>query len=446
MKPCASPEWTVKTLGERLVPSPLGLSNEPGDGVPDYVPDGTRVLFDVELAPGETCDPSRAFEKAGPRDLIYFDPPSVHAGVVTAGGLCPGSNNVIRSLVLHLYHRYGVREITGFRYGFAGLDPAANLAPLRLGPNEVEHIHTRGGSVLGTSRGRHDVGEMLDTLAAYGVDCLFTIGGDGTMRAAHALAEGAAARKLKLAVIGVPKTVDNDIAFVDKTFGFETAVEMSRLAIDAANIEATSVRNGVGLVKLMGRNAGFIAAHATLASHDVNVCLVPEVRFSIDGPSGLLAYLERRIATRAHAVVVVAEGCGKLLVERRAEAGKEAPRDASGNLRYASAELDIGVFLKDRITEHFASAGVEVNLKYIDPSYMIRGVPADANDAVFCDELARVASHAAMAGKTDMLVGRWHRKFTHVPLAMALSERRCIDPDRELWLGVTETTGQPRLT
>jgi len=434
----ALPEWNVTSLGERRVMSPLGLSKVAHDEIPDYVPDATRVLHTAELAAGEVPDVSRSFEKAGPREHLFFDPKQTRAAIVTAGGLCPGTNNVIRSLVLHLVHKYGIDSVLGFRYGFAGLDPASKAPPITLSPDDVRNIHARGGTMLGTSRGGHDAGAMVDTLALHRVNCLFTVGGDGTMRAAHDIALEAEKRGMKLAVVGIPKTIDNDISFVDKTFGFETAVAMAKVAIDAAHTEAVSVLNGIGLVKLMGRNAGFIAAHAALASHDVNVCLVPEVHFDIDGPHGLLPFLEQRLKTRGHAVVVVAEGCGVRLANT-------GPRDASGNLRFASADLDIGMHLKNRIDHHFNAAGVPITLKYIDPSYMLRGVPANAMDAVFCDELARYAAHAAMAGKTDVMVGRWHRSFTHVPLPLALSEKKRIDPDKELWLAVTETTGQPRL-
>jgi 6-phosphofructokinase 1 len=302
-------------------------------------------------------------------------------------------------------------------------------------------VHNFGGTMLGTSRGKHAPKVMVDTLQARGIDLLFAIGGDGTMRGAHAIAEEVERRGAKISVVGVPKTIDNDIAFVDKTFGFETAVAMARVAIDAAHTESLSVMNGIGLVKLMGRDAGFIAAHATMASHDVNVCLVPEVPFRLDGPTGLMSHLEQRLAERRHAVIVVAEGCGAQLV---ADAESAAPRDASGNLRFASDELDIGSHVKHAIVDHFARRQIPITLKYIDPSYMLRGVPAGAMDAVFCAELARHAVHAAMAGKTDMMVGRLHRVFTHVPLPLALSAKKRIDPDGELWLAVTESTGQPR--
>jgi 6-phosphofructokinase 1 len=430
--------YRVATLGERTIASPLGLASTRTE-TSSYVPDGTRILDQVEIAPGASVDVGRAFEKAGPRELIYFAPGRTRAGIVTSGGLCPGINDVIRALVLELVHKYGIRSVLGFRYGFGGLDPACSVEPLELGVDQVRHIHARGGTILGTSRGAHAPKVMVDTLVERGIDLLFAIGGDGTMRGAHAIAEEAERRGARIAVIGVPKTIDNDIPFVDKTFGFETAVAMARTAIDAAHTEALSVQNGIGLVKLMGRESGFIAAHATIASHDVNVCLIPEVPFRLEGPRGLLGHLERRLAERGHAVIVVAEGCGSDLVS-----GADAPRDRSGNLRFEAAELDIGKHLLSAIGRFFEDKAIATTFKYIDPSYMLRGIPAGAVDAVFCSELARHAVHAAMAGMTDMMVGRLHRAFTHVPLRLVLGERKRIDPCGDLWLGVTESTGQPR--
>jgi 6-phosphofructokinase 1 len=431
----------VRTLGERTVPSPLGLSTIAGDDIADYVHDDARVLFDVEARGDAPIRHDLRFEKAGPRQQIYFEPGKIRAGIVTSGGLCPGINNVIRGLVLELHHKYRVKEIFGFRYGFEGLDPETAKEPLRLGPEEVSSIHKQGGSVLGLSRGRRDIGRMVDTLEQKGIDLLFTIGGDGTLRGAHAIAEEIARRGGKRAVIGVPKTIDNDIPFVDKTFGFDTAVELARLAVDAAHTEATGAYHGVGLVKLMGRDAGFIAANATLASADVNFCLIPEVHFDLEGPMGLFTALHRRLLARGHALIVIGEGCGSTLAKVEA-----AEHDASGNIRYASTGMDVGPRLRDAITAHFSALNFPINVKYIDPSYMLRGVPANAADAIFCDALARNAVHAGMAGKTDVVIGRWHRAFTHVPLTLSTSEKKRIDSDGTLWLSVTETTGQPPLS
>jgi 6-phosphofructokinase 1 len=430
-------ELIVATVGEARHPSPLGLSHAAGDEIADYVPDGARILCDIETSREQPTPRDEAFEKAGPRARMFFDPAQTTAAIVTCGGLCPGINNVIRSLVLELHHKYRVQRVLGIRYGYAGLDSSCGLEPVELGPAEVMQIHRHGGSELGVSRGAPEVGPMVDELERLGVQILFTIGGDGTQRGAHAIAIEVARRKLSIAVVGIPKTIDNDIPFVDMTFGYDTAVEVARQAVDAAHTEAASTRNGIGLVKLMGRDAGFIAAAATLASRDVNFCLIPEVSFELGGPAGLLAALEARLAARAHAVVVAAEGCASAL------ASAEGKRDASGNVDYQS--IDVGPLLKDAIVGHFERIGTPVTLKYIDPSYMIRGGPANAHDSIFCDALARNAVHAGMAGKTDVLIGRMHRVFTHVPLALVAREKKRIDPDGATWLSVTEATGQPRL-
>ena len=427
----------VTTLGDRRFPSPLALSTVRDDQIADYVPDRARVTLTVETTLDEAVAPPVLFEKAGPRQAIFFEPGRTRAGIVTCGGLCPGINNVIRSMVLELHHRYGVKEVLGFRYGFEGLCREVGVAPILLGPDQVRHIHTMGGSFLGLSRGRQDPARMVDTLVERGVDILFAIGGDGTLRGAHAIHEEIARRGLKIAVVGVPKTIDNDIAFIDKTFGYDSAVEVARDAVDAGHTEAIGARNGISVVKLMGRDSGFIAAAATLASLDVNFCLVPEVRFDLEGEHGLLATLERRLAERSHAVIVVAEGCGAALE------GEGAERDASGNIRYSSASADIGPALRDAIAAHFAAIKRQVSVKYIDPSYMIRSVRANASDSIFCDSLARHAVHAGMAGKTDLVIGRWHRLFTHVPLPISIGQKKRIDPDGDLWLAVTSTTGQP---
>ncbi|MFO0669182.1 MAG: ATP-dependent 6-phosphofructokinase [Polyangiaceae bacterium] len=441
MSTFAAADFAVRTLGPREVPSPLGLSTVRGDWIADYVPDDARVAYEVETKAGIPLPEGVFFEKAGPRERLFFDPRTTRAGIVTCGGLCPGINNVVRSLVLELHHKYGVPKVLGFRYGFEGLDPAkGGLPPIELSPELVAHVHRQGGSILGLSRGKHEASAMVDTLVAHKIDMLFAIGGDGTLKGAHAIAEEAKRRGLHISVVGIPKTIDNDIEFVDETFGYETAVELARLAVDAAHTEALGARNGVGIVKLMGRDAGFIAAAATLASRDVNFCLLPEVPFELDGEDGLLAVLEGRLTSRNHAVVVVAEGCGATLA-----AASGAEHDASGNLRYASKDADIGTHLRDVISAYLKARGMPHTIKYIDPSYMIRSVVANAHDAIFCDALARNAAHAGLAGKTDLVIGRIHRIFTHVPLPIVCGQKKRVNPDGALWLAVTEATGQPSL-
>lgn len=371
------------------------------------------------------------FEMAGPREKIYFDPSKLKCGIVTCGGLCPGLNDVIRAIVMGLYYHYGVQTVYGFRFGYEGLSPRYGHTPLDLTPELVEDIHQKGGTILSSSRGPQAISEMIDTLERMNLGILFTIGGDGTLRGAQAIAEEIGKRKLKIAIIGIPKTIDNDIAFVQQSFGFVTAVTETRASIYSAHMEARGARNGIGLVKLMGRHSGFIAANATLANADVNFCLVPEVPFSLNG---FLEALSKRLQNRGHAVIVVGEGAGQDLM------GESQGKDASGNIRLG----DIGILLGDKIKEHFKKAGIEATLKYIDPSYTIRSMPACAFDSAFCLGLGHNAVHAGMAGRTNMLVGYWMNNFTHVPIPLAVSERKQIDPAGELWSEVLACTGQPK--
>jgi 6-phosphofructokinase 1 len=425
--------FAVSSLGPCNFPSPLRARHE------RFVDDTRRVLVcsdTQELQPFlEAGQEPPAFEAAGPRSEIFFAPEHLTCGIVTCGGLCPGQNNVIRSIVLTLTYAYGVRNILGFRYGYAGLSSTSGFEPLRLTTEEVENIHEHGGTLLGSSRGPQDLGDMVDTLVKWNVSILFTIGGDGTLQGASALSQEIARRNLPISVIGVPKTIDNDIAWIERSFGFATAVEEADNALVAAHAEARGAWNGVGLVKLMGRNSGFIAAHTSLANCDVNFCLVPEVPFSLDGDGGFLQALEERLDLKHHAVVVIAEGAGQEMFQEPVGLA----RDASGNVRLK----DIGVFLREQITHYFAQRHKEVTIKYIDPSYIIRGIPANSVDSEYCLLLGQHAVHAGMAGRTDMVVGYWNQHFTHIPIALAVAQRKQLDPEGEVWQRVLEATGQP---
>lgn len=425
----------ISNLGERRVASPLPMSTVVGDGVGDFTPDNARVLYEIEHGGDGEIDVDLAFEKAGARERIFFDPEKSKAAAVTCGGLCPGINNVIRTLYFVLTANYGVPEVLGIRYGFEGLNPQTGKPPLRLTSDAVEEIHKIGGSMLGTSRGPQDPRVTVDYLEREQINMLFCIGGDGTQRGAHEIALEVARRGAKIAVVGIPKTIDNDIKYVRRTFGFLTAVAEAQRVIDCAHNEATAARYGIGLVKLMGREAGFIAATATIASGQVNFALVPEVPFVLDGKEGLLARLHRRLAAREHAVIVVAEGAGQDLIPDHVEA-----RDKSGNRRLG----DIGLFLKEEIQRHFKTTDLDVKLKYFDPSYHVRSVPANTADSLLCEHLGRCAVHAAMAGKTDLLIGYWHDKFIHVPLPISIGERKRLSPESDWWSTVQAMTGQQR--
>lgn len=425
-------DFTVETLGECRFDSPLGIRH--------FVDDGERVLLEPTLeffdAHRGADGPPPGFEKAGPRAKLFFQPDTTPAGIVSCGGLCPGINDVIRGLVMELHYRYGSRLILGFRFGYAGLNPEEGYEPLELNPARVKDIHKMGGSILGSSRGPQEPAVMADTLEDYGIGMVFVIGGDGTQRGAYALHRELRRRGADIAVVGIPKTIDNDICFIEKTFGFETAFSAAVDALRSAHYEAEGYPNGIGLVKLMGRHSGFIAASAALANSDANFVLVPETPLVLDGPGGLLERLGERLERRGHAVILAAEGAGQDLIRR--ESG-DAGADASGNAKL----LDVGPFLKKRIADYFKTRGVDVTLKYIDPSYIIRSRPANASDSMYCAQLARMAVHAGMAGKTGLVVGRWNGLFTHAPIPLVVRERNAIDPHGPMWLDVLESTGQP---
>ncbi len=425
-------EMDPPTLGEGVFASPLSALRA-GAATASFVSAEERVLAGAAFDK-RSSQPLRSFERAGPRARLFFDPARTRAAVVTCGGICPGINSAVRGLLLELHHVYGVRDVLGVRYGFEGLVAGAAHDPVTLTPERVRSIHRLGGSVLGTSRGAQPPAAIADTLERRKIDVLFTIGGEGTLRAAGSIASEITRRGLPIGVVAVPKTIDNDIAIIDKSFGFDTAVEHARRAIDAAHTEATGARNGVCIVKLMGRDAGFVAAAATLASTEANFCLLPEFPFSL---TRLLEAVAERLARRGHAVIVVAEGCGATL------AGADAERDASGNLRYSSDALDVGPRLRDAVITHLHARGMAFTVKYIDPSYTIRSAPPSSSDDIYCGELARNAVHAAMAGRTGTLVGRVHGVYAHVPIPLAISQVRRVDD--QLFRTVCELTGQPTL-
>ncbi|SFI34313.1 ATP-dependent 6-phosphofructokinase [Planctomicrobium piriforme] len=430
---------TINTLGPCLLDSPLAPELEHRRHSVHYVHENDRVLFDdtvqMLVDRGANLADLPGFEPAGPRRKIFFEPASTGVGIVTCGGLCPGLNDVVRGLVMELWFHYGVRRIYGFRNGYQGLVGAHTEEAIELKPRSVRGINEDGGTMLGTSRGKQDPSAITDTLQRMNIQILFVVGGDGTLRGASTIAQEIAKRDLKISVVGVPKTIDNDIPFIDQSFGFQTAFSEATVSIRAAHVEAQASPNGIGLVKLMGRHSGFIACYASLAKNDANYVLIPEVPFQLDGPKGFLAVLRKRIESAGHAVIVAAEGAGQDLIQAASQGA-----DKSGNVKLH----DIGLFLKEKISQDFAAAGMELNLKYIDPSYIIRSVPANPYDSVYCVRLAHNAVHAAMAGRTEMVVGRWHGRFVHVPIALAVSQRNQVDPDGDLWLSVLEATGQPR--
>ena len=433
LQPNELSDLTIETLGEAGIDSPL-LS-----GDRQFVDDDERILVYSHSQCLKNVQDSMqtppAFERAGPRRRIYFDPKKLSCGMVTCGGVCPGLNDVIRTITLSLIWQYGVQDVFGFRYGYAGLSSHPPKPPLLLTPELVDGIHLKGGDILSSSRGPQDMNEMIDTLQDMKINVLFVLGGDGTLRGASELVNAIKKRKLHISIIGVPKTIDNDISGIEQSFGFSTAVEATRAAIHSAHEEARGAWNGVGLVKLMGRESGFIAAYGTLANSDVNFCFIPEVPLVLEGDNGFLSALEKRLERKHHAVVVIAEGAGWRLNEKDGA----QKTDASGNV----LREDVGLLLKQKITEYFRKKQMPFTLKYIDPSYMIRSLPADSNDSAFCVMLGQNAVHAGLSGRTNMVVGYWNQHFVHIPISLAILKRKKVNPKGHLWQSVLDTTGQP---
>jgi len=357
----------------------------------------------------------------------------VKACIVTCGGLCPGLNTVIRELVCGLSHMYNVSSIFGIQNGYKGFY-SSNYLPLT--PKSVNDIHKRGGTVLGTSRGGHDTKKIVDNIQDRGINQVYIIGGDGTQKGAYEIFKEIRKRGLKVSVAGVPKTIDNDIAIIDKSFGFDTAVEEAQRAIDSAHVEACSAENGIGLVKLMGRYSGFIAMYATLASRDVDCCLIPESPFYLDGEGGLLQYVEKRLKENKHMVIVVAEGAGQDLIAKSIATSDQ--QDASGN----KLLLDIGLWLTHKIKDYFKSKKMEMTIKYIDPTYMIRAIPSNASDNVYCTLLAHSAIHGAMAGYS-FTVGMVNGRHTYIPFYRVTSTRNKVKVTDRMWARLLSSTNQP---
>lgn len=421
-------EIPIATLGQAKIPSPLPYGNMINTG---------KVMLSLSHEYDEDIDTHQTllFEEAGPRQDLYFDPGKTKCAIVTCGGLCPGLNDVIRAIVLEAYHAYNTPSVLGIRYGLEGFIPSYSHNVMELTPASVEHIYQFGGTLLGSSRGPQEPSEIVDALERLNVSVLFVIGGDGSMKAASAIAKEVRQRNIRISIIGIPKTIDNDINFVPQSFGFDTAVDKATEAIGCAHVEAVGTPNGIGIVKLMGRESGFIAAQSALALREANFVLIPEAPFQLHGDGGLLPALERRLKLRGHAVIIAAEGAGQHLLQQN-----EA-RDASGN----PVLSDVGSLLRTSIVDYFHGK-MPISIKYIDPSYIIRSVPANANDRVYCGFLGQHAVHAAMAGRTEMVVAKIMDRYVHIPLDLVTKKRRKLDIRLGLWRAVLESTGQGELT
>ncbi|KAH0464723.1 hypothetical protein IEQ34_004826 [Dendrobium chrysotoxum] len=434
---------TIPSLSD-TIPNLPTLPN-PIDKSPYYHPDPSfylsacdvilrQIIFDFSSP--SSSSPLLAYHRAGPRRFIRFDSDDVRAAIVTCGGLCPGLNTVIRELVVALWDLYGVRQIFGVQSGYRGFYSADMV---ELNPRVVDNWHLRGGTALVTSRGGFDLEKIVGAIEKRGFNQVYCIGGDGTMRGAVKIFNEIQRRKLHVSITGIPKTVDNDIGIIDRSFGFQTAVEIALQAIHAAHVEAESAVNGVGLVKLMGRNTGHIALHATLSSRDVDCCLIPEIDFYLEGKGGLFEFLDQNLKKNGHAVLVVAEGAGQNLIPRTES--QKAEEDESGNPVF----LDVGPWLKSELNNWWKRdhPGELFTLKYIDPTYMIRAVPANATDNLYCTLLAHSSIHGAMAGYTGFVSGQINGNYAYIPIEEVAAAKNAVDVKDHKWAWLRSVTNQP---
>ncbi|MEW5303819.1 MAG: hypothetical protein WDW36_006474 [Sanguina aurantia] len=437
----------LKSLRQYLTPrdSPFVRNNNSGGG---FVGDTDRIRlhtveYESRTSAGAFCLDGSANVgdedscimlpewaiRCGPRKTIYLDPKKVCAAVVTCGGLCPGLNDVVQNIVYTLAD-YGVPEdnILGIRYGLRGFYER-DAKPITLTRSLVDGIQLKGGTMLGTSRGGANIREIVRRIDLWGLNMVFVVGGNGGNAAAHAIQEECEAQGVICSVVGVPKSIDNDILLIDRCFGFETAVEEAQRALLAAKVEASSARNGLGVVKLMGRQSGFIAMQASMASGVVDICLIPEISFNLEK---VCEHVARCIEAKGHCVVCLAEGAGQDLIQDSTSLGT----DQSGN----PILEDIGLFLKNKFKEFFKG---EADIKYIDPTYMIRAIPTTSNDRIYCKVLGQGAVHGAFAGFTDITVGLISTHYVYLPIPTIIQAPRKVNPKGRRWNRLITGINQP---
>lgn len=388
--------------------------------------------------------PPPSFPEAGPRKELCFDPHRVKAAVVTTGGLAPGLNSVVHSIVDRHFNTYELNEtlggaVYGIYDGFRGLrDCASNSTTLN--PKVTLDWLRQGGSNLGSIRFRdpqgekHLVDEIAKSITQMAIDILYVIGGDGSQLIAHKVAQAVPS----ISVLGVPKTMDNDVLWVRESFGFDTTVEQATHAINALHFEAQSTRR-VGLLQFFGAESGFVAANAALASGQVDLVLIPEAFNNLSDEQlqhywkMLLGHLDDRVKRQAHmphAIVVVAEGVETALVQQ-----KSRKLGRKGDF-LELLKQDIAGKVRDR-------RGRCLEIFVNEPRHYIRSGAANAHDQIFCERLGALAVDNGLAGYTNCMVSHWLTEYVLVPLELVVQGQKSIQTSGMFWRQVETSTGQP---
>jgi 6-phosphofructokinase 1 len=446
------------------------------------------------------------FAEAGPRNMLRF--PGHHkkllkVGVLVSGGIAPGINAVISGIVQRhvLYHtpqitdlrvpgktpRSYTLQVFGFRNGFAGLLAGDDVTVLydSDSPDEklrahLRRIANRGGSEIGTSRyddllstadpdkREKDLDQVAENLANRHFDILYVIGGDGSMRAAHATWKRSRDNGKSLSVIGVPKTMDNDILWVWQSFGFLSAVEKAREALQQLHTEATS-NPRLCVVQLFGSDSGFVVSHAALASGVCDAALIPEVPFTM---KKLADYITERLSKRFRPGAGGQSPYGMIVMAETA-----VPQDAEDYLSDPEVDLDenekaaIQAFVSKGCRVHgqtpdeLRTGGLKVVSRVLqkriremkvddaywadfrvftnEPRHLLRAIPPSASDVAFGQRLGVLAVDNAMAGYTDFMISQWMTEYVLVPLDLVVLGRKRVPPNGIFWKSVVASTGQP---
>ncbi|AQA12753.1 6-phosphofructokinase [Streptomyces samsunensis] len=338
----------------------------------------------------------------------------MRVGVLTGGGDCPGLNAAIRGIVRKGVEVHGF-DFVGVRDGWRG---ALEGAVVPLDVPAVRGILPRGGTILGSSRtnplaSEDGVGRVRETLAEHEVDALIAIGGEDTLGVAAALGgEG-------IRVVGVPKTIDNDVAGTDYTFGFDTAVNIATEAIDRLHTTAESHTRTL-VVEVMGRHAGWIALHSGIAG-GANAILIPEQPFDIDQ---VCAWVENRFKIRYAPIVVVAEGAvpkqGQMVV-------KDSSLDAFGHVRLSG----IGEWLAHEIAAHTGKEARTTVLGHIQ-----RGGTPSAFDRWLATRFGLRAIDTVKDQDFGMMVALRGTDIVRIPLTEATVGTKAVDPSLYSEFGV----------
>lgn len=487
------PAWPDVEKKKATIENPLPIEVRGDDR-----DEGARIVVDARRKyhdPLEGITPAAwnlTMPEAGPRRYVsYPQKNQLKVGILVSGGIAPGINAVISGIIArhHAYQAWSQKinknyalEILGYSEALKGLLHAGRPAvPLDL--KTVREAVNHGGSILPTAR----ADELLDLedpkqrdgaldkvtsrLINQQIDILYIIGGDGSMRAAHAISCRARRNPInELSVIGIPKTMDNDILWVWQSFGFLSAVEFAKQAILQLHTEVMS-NPRLCVIQLFGSDSGFVVSHAALASGVCDAVLIPEVNFTLKQLSGYIRY---RLQDRPHsdkpyggivalaetaipldwreyvsATAEVADGSEKVIltpeelraIETFESHGRRVHGQTPDALRSGGLRLVSQILQREirKLGDRWSSYRVFTN----EPRHLIRSIEPSVSDVIFAQRLGTLAVDNAMAGYHDFMISQWLTEYVLVPLKLVVLGRKRVPEHGIFWKSVRASTGQP---